>query len=234
MKQPKTVILIAIIVAFLTACSERNLGVSSSAASLAASDSQLQSEAQSMENSAPVSQTPESAESIAERYADILRGGVYYIDCTAVVEIEGMQLENPMLIAVRDGNSSVSVSSNLSGALVTIRTLMYDGNVYQIDDTQRSYAQIDPEQSANSFDTDFSELGYIGEATGDFLGETLPCLEYARGDQIIRFFLDGSTLLGMTQSITDEQASEITLKINGISTNLPDHLVELPIGYTKE
>lgn len=234
MKQPKIILLIVILILLFTACRERDLGLSSSSASSGVTVSQPQSDAQSAESSSPVSQSSESAEEAAERYADILRSDTYYIDCTAVVEFEGMRLENPMLIAVRDGNSSISVSSDLSGALVTIRTLVYDGNVYQIDDTQRSYLQIDPEQSANSFDTDFSELAYIGEDTGDFLGETLPCLKYERQDQIIRLFLDGNALLGMTQSITDEQASEITLKINGISTNLPSHLVEIPMGYTKE
>lgn len=231
MKQLKIILQIVIFAILLTACSERNLGLSSSSVSSAVSGSPSQSDAQSAESSAPVFQ---ASESTAERYVDILRSGTYYIDCTAVVEFEGMQIENPMLIAVRDGNSSISVSSDLSGALVTIRTLVYDGNVYQVNDTQRSYMQIDSEQSANSFDVDFSELRSVGENTGDFLGQTLPCAEYGRGDQTVRFFFDGNMLLGMTQSITDEEASKITLKINGMSANLPDHLVELPIGYTKE
>lgn len=186
------------------------------------------------EASGAADSSSQAAATVAERYAEILRGGTYYIDCTAVIEMEGMQLENTMLIAVKGGNSSVSVSSDLSGALVTLRTLVYDGNVYQINDAQRSYTQIDPAQSANSFDTDFSALNYIGEGTGTFFGETLPCSEYERGEQTIRFFLNGNTLLGLTQSITDEQVGEIMLKINGLSANIPDRLVELPIGYSKE
>ena len=148
--------------------------------------------------------------------------------------MEGMQLENTMLIAAKDGNSSISVSSDLSGTLVTIRTLVYEGNVYQINDAQRSYMQIDAAQSANRFDIDFTNLRYVGESTGSFLGKTLPCSEYARGEQTVRLFFDGNTLLGMTQSITDEQANEIVLKINGLSANIPDQLVAMPIGYTKE
>lgn len=233
MRQLSVVILIVLSVVLYTGCIKRDLGLSSAAPSeIPSSQGQSQSE--------PGSQPAESGESAsqtannAEKYADILRSGAYYIDCTAVIEMEGMQLENPMLIAVKGDNSSISVSSDLSGALVTIRTLVFDGNVYRINDAQRSYMQVDPEQSANSFDTDFSELRYIGEGTGTFLGGMRPCSEYARGEQTIRFFFDGSALIGLTQSIADEQVSEIMMKINGLSPNIPGKLVELPIGYTKE
>ncbi len=233
MRQLNVIILMALLIILSAACSKRDLGLSSAASPAeAGSQSQHQSESESQptQSSAPASQ----AANAAEKYADILRNGTYYIDCTAVIEMEGMQLENPMLIAVRGDNSSISVSSDLSGALVTIRTLAFDGNVYRINDAQRSYTQIDPEQSANSFDTDFSELRYIGEGTGTFLGAARPCLEYARGEQTIRFFFDGGALVGLTQSIADEQVGEIMMKINGLSSNIPGKLVELPIGYTKE
>lgn len=233
MRQLSIIILIALSIVLSTACSKRDLGLSSAAPSgVPGSQGQSQSEmgSQPAESGESASQEANSA----ERYADILRGGAYYIDCTAVIEMEGMQLENPMLVAVRGENSSISVSSDLSGASVTIRTLVFDGNVYRINDAQRSYTQIDPEQSANSFDTDFSELRYLGEGSGAFLGETRPCSEYARGEQTVRFFFDGGTLVGLTQSITDEQVGEIMLKINGLSPNIPGKLVELPIGYTKE
>ncbi len=235
MKRIKLILLLVLLASIFTACSERDLGLSSSAAPKAESSSQSQVPA--LSEPVPVSSgeaTSQTLANSAERYADILRGGTYYIDCNAVIEMEGMQLENGMLIAVEDGNSSISVSSDLSGALVTIRTLVFDGNVYQINDAQRSYQQIEPEQSANSFDTDFSALRYVGEGSGTFLDETRPCWEYERSGQTVRFFLNGGALMGMTQSITDEQASEITLKINALSANVPGQLVQMPIGYTKE
>ncbi|KAF5034582.1 hypothetical protein DSECCO2_594570 [anaerobic digester metagenome] len=234
MKRLKIILIFVILTVFLSACSKRNLGSPPSAASSAVPSSQSQPQPASQPEESGAADSSSQAANVAERYADILRGGTYYIDCTAVSEMEGMQLENTMLIAVKGGNSSVSVSSDLSGALVALRTLVYDGNVYQINDAQRSYTQIDPAQSANSFDTDFSALNYVGEGTGTFFGETLPCSEYERGEQTIRFFLNGNTLLGLTQSITDEQVGEIMLKINGLSANIPDRIVELPIGYSKE
>ena len=232
MKQLSIIALIVILAILFTACSKRNLGVSSSSTSSAPQNSQNQSAVESLptESNSATSQ-PVNA---AEKYVDILKSGTYYIDCNAVIQMEGMQLENTMLIAAKDGNSSISVSSDLSGTLVTIRTLVYEGNVYQINDAQRSYMQIDAAQSANRFDIDFTNLRYVGESTGSFLGKTLPCSEYARGEQTVRLFFDGNTLLGMTQSITDEQANEIVLKINGLSANIPDQLVAMPIGYTKE
>lgn len=234
MKQLKFSILIVIFILIFTSCGERNLNVSWSPTSSAAQSSQTQSQSTLEPPPAESDESPSQPVNAAERYADILRSGTYYIDCDVVIEMEGMQLENAMLIAVSDSNSSISVSSDLSGGLVTIRTLIYEDNVYQINDAQRSYIQIDASQSANSFDTDFTELHYVGESNGPFLGETLPCSEYKRGDQTVRLFLDGNTLLGMTQSIAEEQANEIVLKINGLSPNIPDQLVALPLGYTKE
>lgn len=233
MRQLSIIILIALVVILSAACSKRDLGLSSATSSGVPSD-QSQSQAALESQPAEGGESAPQGANIAERYADILRNGTYYIDCTAVIEMEGMQFENPMLVAVKDENSSISVSSDLSGTPVTIRTLVFDGNVYRINDAQRSYTQIDSEQSANSFDTDFSELHYIDEGTGAFLGETRPCSEYARAEQTIRFFFDGDALVGLTQSITDEQVGEIMLKINGLSPNIPGKLIELPLGYTKE
>ena len=233
MRQLNIIILLALIITFFTACSKRDLGLSSSAPPSVAND-QSQSQAATSDQAPASSSSADQAANAADKYADILRSGTYYIDCTAVIAMEGMQLENPMLIAVKGGNSSISVSSDLSGTSVTIRTLVFDGEVYRINDAQRSYMKLDPEQSANSFDTDFSELRYIGESSASFSGETRPCSEYARGEQAVRFFFDGGALIGMTQSITDEQVEEVMLKIKGLSSNIPGKLVELPIGYTKE
>ncbi len=233
MRQLSLMILLTLLISVSAACGKRDLGLSEAVpTAMPSSQSQPQSasESQPAESGASAAKTAD----IAEKYADILRNGTYYIDCTVVIDMEGMQFENPMLIAVRGDNSSISVSSDLSGALVTMRTLVFDGDAYQINDAQRSYTQIDPGQSANSFDTDFSELRYIGESTGTFLGETRPCSEYVRGEQTIRFFFDGSTFVGLTQSITDEQVGEITMKINGLSANIPGKLVELPVGYARE
>lgn len=234
MKQLIITVFIVILITLFTACSKRNLDVLSSSTSSESQNSQSLTQSVSESQPAVSSETNSQAVNAAEKYVEILKSGTYYIDCNAVIEMEGMQLENAMLIAAKDGNSSISVSSDLSGTLVTIRTLVYDGNVYQINDAQRSYMKIDAAQSANSFDTDFSNLRYVGESTAPFLGETLPCSEYARGEQAIRFFFEGNTLLGMTQSITDDRANEIVLKVTGLSSNIPDQLVAMPLGYTKE
>ncbi|MFV0498396.1 MAG: hypothetical protein ACK5L0_09575 [Candidatus Fimivivens sp.] len=230
MKQLNFLSLFVIFLLIFTACSGRDLDISSSSISSEAESNQSTSDPSRPE----LDESSSQPANVAEKYADILKSGTYYIDCNAVVEMEGMQLENAMLIAVDNGNSSISISSDLSGALVTIRTLIYEDNIYQINDAQRSYIQIDAAQSANSFDTDFTQLQYVGESVGSFLGETLPCSEYQRGNQTIRLFFDGNVLRGMTQSIDEAQANEIVLKINGLSPNIPDKLVALPLGYTKE
>lgn len=234
MKQGKTILLCVIMIALSTACGKRNL----ESASPMAQESAQQSQSTPAEVTLPQESSSADSqleENLAENYAAILRNGNYYIDCTAVIEVQGMQLENPMLIAVAGENSSISISSDLSGVRTTLRTLTYEGNIYQVNDAQRSYRQIDPSQSMNSFDTDFSQLRYVGEGEELFCGETRLYAAYERGDdQTVRFFFDGKTLLGLTQPIMDDQADEMVLKINGLSPNIPQHLIEMPIGYTKQ
>ena len=221
-------------------CSQRDLGLSSSA------PSDLQSSAvsqpQSTSNTEVEKPSGESAPSVpsiaasAEMYAKILRSGTYYIDGTAVISFEGMTLENPMLIAVQEGNASVSISSDLSGATVTLRTLDYDGKTYSIDDAQRTYAEIEADQTANAnrFNIDYSELTFTGEGTHDFCGEMLPFTEYQQGEDTVRLYFNSNTLVGLSRTISDEQLGELVLKIKGLSGNIPARLVEMPIGYTKE
>lgn len=231
MKHAEKIILLAILIVIFAACSERDLKMSSSE-QVSHSESQNQSQQLSSQESNEDSSEPEVVNS--QKYADILKSGNYYIDCIAVIDMQGMKLENSMLIAVKDGNSSISVSSDLTGSLVTIRTLIYDGNVYTINDTQRSYIQIEPSEIKDSFNTDYSKLSYIGESEGEFCDETLSCSEYSEGEDIVRFFFKENKLVGITRSISDDQVSEMALIINGVSSNIPDHLIEVPIGYTKQ
>lgn len=186
--------------------------------------------------SEPVSEPEkkEPKEPLSKKYAKMLQSQKYYIDCTAEIETEGMSFSNSMLIAVDGDNSSITVSSDLTGTLVTIRTLTLDGNIYMVNDTARSYMQIPPEQAANSFNTDFSDMEYIGEGSGDFCGEELYFEEYSKGDESIKLYFKDDNLTGLSRSIEDEEISEMTLKIAAISQNIPEKLITMPIGYQQQ
>lgn len=221
----------------LAGCSERNLdqkpqGLDKEPVSSSQSDSGKTASKQ--EKQEPQETEENKSLKLAKSYAEILSSGKYYIDCTAVIEYEGMTLTNPMLIAVDGENSSISVSSDLSGAMQTIRTLTFDGAVYMINDEQRSYMQIDDAQVSNSFNTDFSDMKYIGEGNEKFDGSEHDFIEFDCGGDSVKLFFDNDRLIGMTRSIADGEISQTVLKISGISQNIPDRLVAMPLGYTKQ
>lgn len=233
MKRIMALILVALL---LAGCSERQLDTGKKKSE----DKEEKVSSAPVESSKPKKEEkePEPEENkslkLAKSYAELLTSGKYYIDCVAVIEYEGMTLENPMLIAVDGENSSISVSSDLTGTMKTIRTLTFDGAVYMVNDEQRSYMQIDESQAASSFNTVFDEMEHIGEGTGDFCGEEHEYIEFACGEDSVKLFFEKDALIGMTRSIEEGEVSQTALKINGISQNIPDRLVAMPLGYTKQ
>jgi len=177
---------------------------------------------------------PEEKKQRAKAYADILSSGKYYIDCTAEIEYEGMTLSNPMLIAVEGENSSITISSDLSGTMVTMRTLTLDGVVYMINDAARSFTEIPLEQTANSFDTDWSGMEYDLAGEEEFCGEMLEYEQYLQDGRAVKFFLDGDRLVGIGRATEDGEMTQTNLRINAISQNIPDRLIAYPIGYQKQ
>lgn len=229
----KMLILLAILAIICAACSQRTLKT----VKVSTESEERESQSEASSQSAPQeseSEKPSAAQKLSQQYAKMLLEKKYYIDCTAVINMEGMTLENSMLIAVEGENSSISVSSDLSGTMKTMRTLTFEGNIYMVNDAQRTYMQIEASQSANSFNTDFSELQYEQNETADFCGEEKPCESYSCGEDTVRFFFENNALIGITRSIKDEQLNEMTLKVNGVSQNIPDRLVAMPLGYTKQ
>lgn len=221
--------------ALLAGCSERSLDKNPQSSE---PEAPVSSQIESSEPVSEESEAPQTEENkrlkLAESYSEILSSGKYYIDCTAVIEYEGMTLTNPMLIAVDGENSSISVSSDLSGTMQTIRTLTFDGEVYMVNDEQRSYMQLDSAQVSNSFNTDFSDMEHIGEGTEKFDGEEREFIEFDCGESVVKLFFADDRLIGMTRSLADDDVEQTVLKINGISQNIPDRLVAMPIGYTKQ
>jgi hypothetical protein len=170
----------------------------------------------------------------SESYAALLKEGTYYLDCTALLTVEGLTLSNDMLIAVRGEDCSVTISGDLGGLPSTLRVLTLGAESYLMDDENRTYSPIDGAALQGAFDTDFSRLTYRGSGEDAFDTATLFYEEYAEGDGRVRFFFDGDRLLGLTRTVLDTQVDEIALRINGLSGNIPDRTLELPIGYTRQ
>lgn len=231
MKRILALILAAVLIG---GCSQRKLDTKPKKPQDEQSASSAQVQAAEPQQPEPEKEPQSPNLKLAKSYAEMLCSGKYYIDCTAVIEFEGMTLENPMLIAVEGENSSISVSSDLSGAMVTMRTLTLDGEVYVINDEQRSYMQVDVSHTAGGLNTDFSELEYAGSEKGSFCGDEHDCERFSCGDDTVRLFFENGALIGITRSIPDGEIDETVLKINGVSQNIPDRLIAMPLGYTKQ
>ena len=86
---------------------------------------------------------PEEDPLLSESIAKQLMGGAYYIDGTSVIEIEGFRLENAVTIAVDKGNSAVKTTSEMSGALTTMRVVTLDGTTWLVNDTSKTCTKVD-------------------------------------------------------------------------------------------
>ena len=160
-------------------------------------------------------------------------GGAYYIDGTSVIEIEGFRLENAVTIAVDKGNSAVKTTSEMSGALTTMRVVTLDGTTWLVNDTSKTCTKVDPAEMSGGFDTDFSCLSFEERGEGFFDGETLRYEQYDQQGDTVRFFFDAEgRLAGMTRALKDEQLAEMILKIKAISGNIPAKTIALPEGYS--
>lgn len=187
----------------------------------------------------PSSQQPSSEpeaepEKLSQKYMDMLLGGTYYVDGTAIISVMGMKMESQMIIAVKGADSSISVTNDMTGFPITIRTITIDGKSYSVNDSDKSYSEAGSEMSLGSFNTDFSGVEYAGEGTGEFDGEELYYEEYTRGEDGVKLFFKDDKIAGLALVMPDMDMGEVHIRINGISENVPEHLVELPIGYTKK
>lgn len=210
----------------LAGCAKQSSAAPSQAASVQAVDAP---QSVSQVESAPSAAAPALR---SEPYAALLAAKTYYLDCTVLLEVEGLRLSNRMVVAVRGDDYSVTVTGEMGGTPATLlRVLALDGQVYLVDDEKRTYAPAGESAAAGGFDTDFSRLVYRASGEGAFDGATLAYEEYAEGDGTLRFYFDKDTLAGVTRSIQDSMISEITLKIRGLSSNIPEGTLQIPPGY---
>lgn len=228
-KRPLLLLLALSAAACLAACSRDPAVFSSSAG---ASSGEDESAAAVSLPEAPEEEPEEDEPLRSEAVAKQLVSGVYYLDGTSIIEIEGLRLENAVTVAVDKGNSSVKTTSEMSGALTTMRVITLDGTTWLVNDTTKSCMKVNPEDMSGGFDTDFSHLTFEERGEGPFDGETMPYEQYDQQGDTIRFFFDADgRLYGMTRTIEDEQLAEMTLKIRAISGNVPAKTIALPEGY---
>lgn len=177
---------------------------------------------------------PEEDPLLSESIAKQLMGGAYYIDGTSVIEIEGFRLENAVTIAVDKGNSAVKTTSEMSGALTTMRVVTLDGTTWLVNDTSKTCTKVDPAEMSGGFDTDFSCLSFEERGEGFFDGETLRYEQYDQQGDTVRFFFDAEgRLAGMTRTLKDEQLAEMNSENQShLWQSIPAKTIALPEGYS--
>lgn len=223
-----TALLLALMLAIsFTACKKRDTLKSEAPPSSPEASSVIEPSSQT-----PSSESEPEPEKQSQKYIDLLKGGSYYVDGTAIISVMGMKMESQMIIAVKGADSSISVTNDMTGIPITIRTLTIDGKSYTVNDSNKTYSEAEAAMSLGSFNTDFSSVEYSGEGTGDFDGEQLYFEEYSRGEDSVKLFFKDGRIAGLSLSVPDMEMGDVYIRINGLSENIPDHLVEMPIGYT--
>lgn len=169
-------------------------------------------------------------------YAQMMQSGTYYMESTAYVM--GMAVASTTAV---DGKNSDSRNDFMGTAT---RTLILDGNLYNIDEATQTYYAVPIDASTETAATDYGDMSYVGkgndvipgfsdvdansynyeeyQVTIDADGETLEMpLRY--------YFKDGSLYVIYSNLMGIDSIMQITK----ISKDIPAGMLTLPEGYTE-
>ena len=113
------------------------------------------------------------------------------------------------------------------------RDVVRDGRSYSIDDAKREIYVMDLSYDWDEAYDWLSQAAptYNGSGRAEFFGETHHYDEYASETSRIRYFLDGSRLVGI--QLLPDGGSSISIKILALESPVTDRSVfDIPSGYT--
>ena len=173
--------------------------------------------------------TPESAEKTPELTKDILavlEGGTYHMKVKAQFQSTEMTYD----IYVKYGMLAVKPEAELMGMS---RIVYKYGKMYSIMDSSKTVVVSEAagmESHMMPASANMSDLKYIGEGSGAFLGKTYKYDEFEgpEGAKVL-YFVDGGKLVGIRA--TDKSGNASDVEILAFDKNVPNSVFEIPSDY---
>ena len=163
----------------------------------------------------------------SKEQTSLIAGGVFYIEYTLDVEIEGKMVPTDGSLAT-DGKNTVLLSRThlAEGVTTEGRVIMKDNVSYMVDDTNKIYMDMGSAIVDSPLDSIF-KLTYRYNSAGEINGKVLPFEEYvSENGEYVRFYFDGENLSVI-------EAGDYMMHVTAFSVQSPAGLMDIPPDYTK-
>lgn len=186
---------------------------------------------QNQNNPQPEPEKPEAYR--IQKYQQMFANGTYYID---VVSIDSTGLEEPMILAVKNGN--IYAGMNVEGMDVKMIYRIQNDTMYLLFDQIKKYCEVPQdilgeEMDMSTLTTGFqiANLGEISVSEVELNGKTLICESYiSESGSRVYYYFDQNDMLVRRDWYYADGTSD-TMMFSQISTDVSDSLFEIPKGY---
>jgi hypothetical protein len=116
----------------------------------------------------------------------------------------------------------------------TMRMIHRDGKTYDINDTFRMMSITEGiDDSEMEVTTRSEQLTYVGEKSGEFLGNTYKYDEFTGNDGMVyQYYVDGGKLKGIRLIASDGSITDMEILV--FDKNVPDSVFDIPSDYEIE
>lgn len=162
-------------------------------------------------------------------YLDILGSGNYYMKYRMETAVEGEKISGTVEIAVR-GDDSAQISDMMGMKIVMI---FMGGKIYMVDhDSQTVMVMSASMAGSTGVQSDVPDIGltYKGTGTATLFGISRVYEEYATDSAVVRYYFDGSKLVGMETTV---DSVSMQMEILELSNDIPAGMFDIPSGYEK-
>ena len=175
---------------------------------------------------------------LAGQYAEMMMNGHYYMESTSYV----MGMEFSTIVAV-DGENSDSIGNAFG---YQTRTLILDGIIYNIDETNKTYTAtpVDTATETTNNNYDYTNMEYTSSGNSAITGleeidtnsydyEEYTCTIDANGSTMtipLRFYMNDGNLYAIQLSA---MGIDTVMIITTMSADIPADMLQLPEGYTE-
>lgn len=172
---------------------------------------------------------PENPGRVTDEIVRIMTSRTYTMVTRTYVEFMGREFEVGSTIS-KNGDE-VAMKTDFGG--MDTNLLLKDEKLYIISHDQERIMVVKGTDMSEipggqNPDFDLDGLTYAGTGTGEFRGETYSYEEYTLRKGMIRFYFEGSRIVGMVYIVDKVEAQ---MEILSVEERVDDAMFELPSGY---
>lgn len=167
---------------------------------------------------------------LSAAYVDMMKSNNYMMKYRTFMNIDGIEMEALITIAVSDERSAFRTESDE----INSATIMEDDKFHLIDHNSKT-VMIMPfiiddadDEGIDVTQVDSVGLEFVGTGTGTFMGNTRNYEEYVSESTTIFYYFDGDNLDGMEMIVEGET---LIMDVEEMSSTIDESMFEIPEDY---